>query len=182
MRSVKRHAVTQPLDQSYRLIPLTQGRNAVVDAADFDWLMQWNWFARKPSDGLSWYARRAGPDKSVVYMHAAIFGGTCDHRNRNGLDNRRSNLRAATRSQQNANQSFEHTNRSGYKGVCWNVQAQKWKATIEVNAKKIHLGYFGTKELAAAAYDLAAIKHHHDFAVLNAPQIRWNETGIWEVA
>ena len=43
---VKRHAVTQPLDQSYRLIPLTQGQNAIVDVEDFEWLDQWNWCAQ----------------------------------------------------------------------------------------------------------------------------------------
>ncbi len=55
-RRMKRHAVTQPLDPSYRLIPLTQHQNAIVDTADFDWLSQWNWHANLCDKGF--YVRR----------------------------------------------------------------------------------------------------------------------------
>ena len=79
MYNVKRHAVVQPLDQSIKLIPLTQGRNAVVDAVDYEWLMQWNWCAAWCPITRSFYATRR--DYTVnrrlgitVPMHRVIMG------------------------------------------------------------------------------------------------------------
>jgi hypothetical protein len=77
-----------------KLIPLTQGKFAIVDNADFDWLNQWKWYAVKSYN--TWYARRF----SSIPMHRQIMsapsGTEIDHRNHNGLDNRRQNLRFST--------------------------------------------------------------------------------------
>ena len=97
---VKRHEVVQPLDQSYRLIPLTKGQNAIVDKEDYDFLNQWSWFAS--FDKKTCYAARrriVDGRAEKIYMHRVILGLTdlmADHKNHNTLDNRRCNLRPAT--------------------------------------------------------------------------------------
>lgn len=89
-----------------------------------------------------------------------------DHINRNGLDNRRSNLRIATRSQQRANQ-LKRTHHTTYKGIfAW---GNKWAARISYDNKKYHLGVFDFQEDAAKAYDEAARRLHGQFARLNFP-------------
>src|SRR5882762_1985840 len=93
---VSRHEVTQPLDESYRLIPLTQGQNAIVDAADFEWLSKWNWQAQWDEHTKGFYARRALYGGGAVIMHRLIYKSPCkqvDHKNHNTLDNRKLNLR-----------------------------------------------------------------------------------------
>lgn len=165
---VVRHEVTQPLDQSYRLIPLTQGQNAIVDVEDFEWLSQWNWCARrKPSTG-KFYAGRGVRIKNkaqIIAMHAVILefpGG--DHKNRNTLDNRRENLRKCTLAQNGRNRGRQRNNKSGFKGVCWDGG---WRATIRINGKIKHLGRFESPKDAARAYNEAAKKHYGEFAYLN---------------
>ncbi len=85
-----------------------------------------------------------------------------DHKNRNGLDNRRANLRIATPSQNNANSKIPINNTSGFKGVAF--RKKKWEAYIMVNQKKIHLGRFLAKELAAAARSKAGQDYFGEFA------------------
>lgn len=106
-------------------------------------------------------------------MHRDIMraraGFIIDHVNHNGLDNRKANLRPATLAQ-NARNSRRRQNRSGYKGVCYYQDRNKYRAVIWHNYKRIHLGYFDSKITAARAYDTAAKKYHNDFASLNFPQ------------
>ena len=172
-RRVKRHAVTQPLDKPYRFIPLTQGQNAIVDAADFEWLSRWNWFAHWSKETHSFYAsgRPHGGNFNFTLMHRFILGCNGkedgDHWNRNTLDNRRENLRRCTRAQNISNSKKRVTNTSGYKGVTWHKAVEKWTARICVNYKRIDLGCFSVKEEAARAYDEAAKKYHGEFAALN---------------
>lgn len=178
-RRVKRHAVTQPLDPSYRFIALTQGKNAIVDSTDYDWLNQWNWYAIKPMH--VWYACRkiAKSDKDyatqptkTIYMHAVICGvDDPDHKDRDGLNNRRSNLRACTRSDQLHNIGKARRNTSGFKGVTWDKKREKWKVGLACNGKYMNLGRFASKEEAARVYDVAAKKYHGEFAVFNFPPI-----------
>lgn len=104
---VKRHTIIQPPDQSIRLIPLTQGQNAIVDSTNYEWLNQWNWTAKKRLD--TFYARRyetQNGKRVTVYMHRLITGinsPETDHRNGNGLDNRRWNLLPCSRSRNQSN-------------------------------------------------------------------------------
>ena len=168
-RHVERHDVTQPLDNSYRLIPLTQGLNALVDASDFDWLSQWNWYANWKNKSKMFYAARRRDDgHGLIYMHHVIFGSKAvDHWNRDSLDNRRTNLRKCTKTQNQHNLFMAGSNTTGYKGICWDESRGKWRAEIRSSGKRIHLGRFVSKEEAALAYDAAARLLHGDFAFLN---------------
>jgi AP2 domain len=170
---VVRHEVVQPLDESYRLIPLTQGQNAIVDAADFEWLSQWNWCAHWSSRTKSFYAKRGKPQVSMqaVIMNC-VLGDLVDHGNHDTLDNRRQNLRKVTWVQSNQNRRRQCKGCSGFKGVSKSPSktiGDRWRAMIQVNGKAIHLGMFASPEEAARAYDEAAKKHHSKFAWLNFP-------------
>jgi len=105
-------------------------------------------------------------------MHRHILyvpeGFVIDHINRNGLDNRKANLRPATVAQ-NAQNAVKRKNRSGYKGVWLAKDKRKWRAAIWHNNKREYLGYFNSPRQAAKAYDTAAKKHHGEFAALNFP-------------
>ncbi len=93
-----------------------------------------------------------------------------DHINGNKLDNRRSNLRLANRSTNQANRGASYHNKSGLKGVCHAPHTKdRWRAQITVRGHKMYLGTFTTPEEAARAYDQAAIQHFGEFARLNFP-------------
>jgi len=177
-RRVRRHAVTQPLDKSYRYIALTQRQVAIVDAADFEWLSQWCWHAIwSPCTNTFYAARNEEKQKyrTMLQMHRVILdcrrGEQCDHINHDTLDNRRSNLRKAIGNQNNRNSRKRKDNTSGYKGVCWHKWTRKWSAQITINRKHIHLGYFDKSKNAAHAYDEAAKKYFGEFALLNFPPV-----------
>ena len=111
----------------------------------------------------------------TIYMHRLIGGaGTgedIDHANGNGLDNRKDNLRAATRSQNLANAGKRRVGgrpgTSEYKGVFWDKDRQAWSASITVMKRTKHLGRFALEEEAARAYDRAAVAAWGEFARLN---------------
>jgi len=170
-RSVKRHAVTQPSDTSYRLIPLTQGQNAIVDTEDFEWLAQWNWHARYEPRGEKFYAQRKGqaPKYKIILMHREILkcidSKEPDHKNGNSLDNRKENMRTCTHAQNVRNKRIGKDNKSGFMGA-WKSKG-KWASAITHNKRRHHLGYFNSAREAASAYDQAAKKLHGEFANLN---------------
>jgi len=177
----QRHPVVQPLDKPYKLIALTQGQNVIVDATDFEWLSQWNWFAMWNPFTRSFYANRRvktvqinGKRRHIkISMAAQILdpkkGEIIDHRNHDTLDNRKDNLRKATRSQNVMN--VRHKREGQYKGVHRrdNKKFAGWRSMIGVNKKLVHLGTFRSPEEAARAYDEAAKKHFGEFAWLNFP-------------
>lgn len=171
--NVVRPQIQQPLDESIRYIPLTLGKITIVDAGDYEWLNSFAWQAML-SRG-AWYASRLlwedGKCKRIK-MHQAILstidGSVPDHKNGNGLDNRRDNLRPATRSQNCGNRRTV-VNKSGFKGVSWASKDKKWRARIGVSGKALFLGTFATADEAAHAYDAAALKHFGEFARLNFP-------------
>ncbi len=163
-------------------IPLTQGYSAIVDLNNYEWLNQWKWHLHK-KDHLRYAVRQyrdptiknaKGHAKQIyVSMHRIILGirgnKEVDHRNGNGLDNRRENLRPATRMQNSRNSRQYKQIVSGLKGVY--PQRKGWKALISVRGKAKKLGYFDNKYEAALAYDAAAKKYFKEFANLNlSPQ------------
>ena len=143
---------------------LTNGMSAMVDDWNVDRLSGYTW---SYSNGYA----VSGTRGNLVYMHQLIIdaadGMIVDHVNGNRLDNRESNLRAASYSQNQANRERSYKNQSGYKGVWLNKRAKRWQAEICVQGKRIHLGYFDCAEDAARAYNTAAIQHFGEFALLN---------------
>jgi hypothetical protein len=159
-------------------IPLRGGRFvAVVDDDDYEYLSQFRWRAliHGTDENRRVYAVRA----TKIRMHRVIWerwhgdippGYEIDHREPGefcGLDNRRDNLRLATKSQNQANQRKHSNNTSGYRGVWWQKQARLWRVEIWVNRTKRHIGYFSDKEQAAHAYDAAAVAAFGEHARLN---------------
>ena len=153
-------------------IPLTQGKFAIVDDADYDWLNQWEWHTN--TSGHKQYARRYEYDglggRKVVYMHRFILGSIkgkhTDHINGNGLDNQRSNLRTCSNRENQQNQ-FAVRGSSRFKGVCWSSRNKKWHSRIRTNRGYIYLGVFDIEENAAEAYDKAAMEYFGKFAKTN---------------
>ena len=90
-----------------------------------------------------------------------------DHKDTIRYHNWIDNLRSCTQSQNNINRKLPITNKSGLRGVRFDQVRNKWKVAIQVDNKKIHLGYYICKQTAAKAYDLAALKYHGEFARLN---------------
>ncbi|MGA2680061.1 MAG: HNH endonuclease [Sedimentisphaerales bacterium] len=161
---------------AFRKIHLTEGKYALVDPGDFYWLNSFDWFTKKNSK--SFYAVRMDNESAkwgkIVTMHRQIMGFpegfVVDHRNLFGLDNRRSNLRIATRSQNNCNKIQDKIGcTSKYRGVHWVKMDKRWRAHIQFQGKFISLGYFKNEIAAARAYDEAARKYHGEFARLNFP-------------
>lgn len=149
-------------------VPLSRGYEAIIDAADVPLVESYNWCAMV--DGHTVYAVRTdytGPKQRKVYLHRLIMGEPeglqVDHRDGNGLDNRRANLREATPSQNLHNQRLSRANTSGYKGVEWHKAKGKWRARIMINGKQRYLGLFATAEDAYAAYCKASAELHGEF-------------------
>lgn len=150
-----------------KVIELDKGQAAIVDDEDFESLAQYRWFFSRKG----YVTRRITKDgkRILLMMHRVIMGAThdqqVDHKNMNRLDNRRENLRFATRSQNGANSKARSSNRLGIKGVC----ARHGKFTAQINSmgKNTHLGTFDTAEEASAAYFSAAVKLHGEFARAN---------------
>jgi hypothetical protein len=161
-------------------IPLNKGMFAIVDIDDLPALSGSTWFA--VDSGKTFYAVRSVLGKFEA-MHRVILGLTgeerVDHENRNGLDNRRENLRACNASQNGANADLRADNTSGFKGVTG--RNGKWVARISAHGEKIYLGTFSCPYDAADAYDNAAIKHFGEFALLNSminPRPKTNATSV----
>ncbi len=154
-------------------IPLTKGQVALVDDEDYEALAKFKWHAHKFSQ--TWCAARnvRGDDgvKRIVLMHRVIMGAPpgadVDHRNHNGCDNRRENLRVCTRQQNLRNQRKRAGKSSRLKGVSLCGQTGRWAAALKVGTKKVWLGRFKTEADAGAAYDRAAREHFGEFACLN---------------
>jgi len=138
---------------------------ALVDDEDYKRLNRYKWYAYK--DRNRWYARRF----VSVAMHRTVIkvpdSVKLDHKNGNGLDNQKVNLRRATNSQNSANRQIQSNNTSGYKGAQFDKRRNRWIARIRVSGRLLHLGTFPNAESAARAYDLKAKEVFGEFANLN---------------
>lgn len=153
-------------------IALTQGKFALVDDKDLEWLNQWKWFAKKNNN--NYYAVRSSkwPKQRHIFMHRVIINAPndkyVDHANLNGLDNRRSNIRLCTNSQNVRNQRITKTRgTSQYRGVSWDSKVKKWRACIVLECKLRHLGYYKSEHRAAIVYNDAAKELFGEFSRLN---------------
>ena len=154
-------------------VPLSRGHVAIIDAADAATVLAHKWYAR--AYGRNFYAvrevRGANGKRTTLRLHKFLTGySTTDHVNGDGLDNRRSNLRPATTAENIQNSRRRVDNTTGFKGVCWHKAHLKWRAYIAADGQSPrHLGYYGTAEEAARAYDAAARDLHGEYATLNFP-------------
>lgn len=151
-----------------RAIELTQGKFALVDAEDYDWLMQWKWCV---VEGYAFRTCRDNGKKKGILMHRFIMsmplGMQVDHANGNKLDNRRSNLRICTYAQNQQNRKKLTCGKSSqYKGVCKHKN-NGWEVHIGAAGKFIYVGFYKYEIEAALAYNKAAKKYHGEFAYLN---------------
>lgn len=150
-----------------KTIQLTKGMKTIVDDEDYNRL-----------NSHQWYYTSHGYAKSdkLDYMHRFILNAPVnmevDHINGNRFDNRKCNLRLVSKDENLRNTSKRKHSTNKYKGVRVkeiNFRKKPYYATITINKKKIHLGYFKTEIEAAWCYDVAALKYHGEFAKLNFP-------------
>ncbi len=144
-----------------KLISLTRGRFAVVDDDDYELLSKLKWCV----NGKGYATRKI--DGKVITMHRFILncpnGLQVDHANANRLDNRRCNIRVASRAQNQQN-SKARKGAVGLKGVSFEKGPDRYRARITVAGKTIYLGCFLSAESAHEAYATAATKHFGEFA------------------
>lgn len=143
---------------------------ALIDAADVALIevsgLRWhaNWDKKYKQYKVGAHVKENGKWAGRVLLHRFILGVEqdveVDHRNHNTLDNRRNNLRRATRSQNMQNrQSAQRNSGTSIRGVSWNKRERKWKASITLNKRKLHLGTFDNLAEAEAAAVKARRKH-----------------------
>lgn len=168
-RSVRQH----PEDPTLALLELTQGHFAVISIVDAEAAGQFNWCARNLRGAIYAYrtTREARGLSGQQGLHQFIgermgidTSQLVDHRNGNGIDCRRMNLRSATKAQNNMNKRRSRNNTSGVKGVTWFAPDRKWQARVGVNGRRVLVGYFSDLEQARVAVTKARARLHGEFA------------------
>lgn len=159
-------------------IPLTQGQVAIIDEADLELVGKYRWHARKTPTTYYAVGRIPGTSGNKTAMHRLIMNAPShaevDHRDCNGLNNTRDNLRLCSRQGNARNMRRQSTGRSRFKGVSLQSGRAKyrnrWTAQIGVSpGVKRFIGRFPTEHEAAEAYDHVARKLFGEFANLNFP-------------
>ena len=149
-----------------RLIKLTQGKVAKVDEEDYEFLMQWKWHFKN-----GYAARTVTTERGerALFMHRVLCSGEhshVDHKDGDGLNNCRENLRPCNHQQNQWNRKAISRS-SDYKGVCWCKRSGKWRVYIMIDKRQKFLGYFEDEKQAARSYDEAAEQYFGEFARTN---------------
>lgn len=159
-------------------ITLSKGKTTFVDDCDYNYIVSLgSWFADRTMSGIESYYAAKKINNKTVRMHRLIMeciAGpiprqySVDHIDNNGLNNTRINLRICEHRRNIANKRKTYSETSSkYKGVYFNKRKSLWAATVKVNYKKIHLGYFADEKDAGKAYNTGAVKYFGEFANLN---------------
>jgi hypothetical protein len=149
----------QGIDENTYSIPLSKGQIALIDKEDLDKVKNYGWYATYDKIGKTFYAttRTHG---TRIRMHRLILnakeGQVVDHSDHNGLNNRKSNIRLCTQSQNCMNKRGQSNNSSGYKGVSYHKRKNKYQAMIMINRKQMYIGSFCTASEASEAYQKKA--------------------------
>lgn len=154
---------------------LTQRKIALVDDEDYEKVRYFRWYAYYDPAMRSFIPQRNITEEDgtrrTIYLHRFVMnapkGSVVDHIDHDTLNCQKSNLRICTHAQNMLNRRVYKNNKTGFKGVEWRPEKNKFVARIRADNKKIHLGYFTDKVEAAKAYNTAAIKYHGEFANLN---------------
>lgn len=170
-RASAREQLTQPKDPSVKLIALTLGQVAIVDAKHYERLNERLWQASRRYGTDVFYAKRTTIVDGIVteiMMHREVlnYDGPLqiDHISGQTLDNRASNLRLASSTENAGNAKLSKRNTSGLKGVTWHSVAKKWMGQISANGVYRYLGLFSTAAKAHEAYMKAAEELFGEFA------------------
>ena len=161
------------------IVPLTQGYEAIIDAVYAERVGQWNWYAQVSGGGSRVCAGRnpPRPSRRTILLHreiaewAGLFAAAAndnleleiDHINGDPRDNRVSNLRVCSSAENNKNKRRRKDSTSGMKGVCWHSRDRKWRARIQVDGHRKHLGLFDDPSEASRVYEAAAEYYFEDF-------------------
>lgn len=152
-------------------IPLTQGKIVLVDDADYSALIKYKWHATKCCE--SWYARMSFTVRGTrirIYMHRLLLGLDdpnilCDHKNGDGLDNQRINLRSCSKGENQRNKKQKRKSTHKYKGIT--KFRSNWVAQLSYKNKRVHIGTFKSDIDAAKAYNAKALELFGEFAKIN---------------
>jgi hypothetical protein len=158
------------IDGDIAYVALTQGFVAVIDAVDLPLVEGRNWSVLRSKRRNAAYAVRVEQRdgrQAMILMHRVIAGTPndmqTDHKDGDGLNNRRANLRTCTHAQNQINKPVRRDCRSGIKGAGWDGRARRWRAEIMIQGRRKWLGHFDSPEAARDAYDRAAADLHRDF-------------------
>lgn len=151
-------------------ILLTRNKIALIDDEDFEKVSQFKWLCNASGYVVHHLPRKDGK-RQALWMHRLILNApksmVVDHINHDTLDNRKENLRLCSRNENCHNRLKNKKSLSIYKGVCWQKRVGKWRGQIILAGKKKHIGYFTSEDIAAKAYNEAAIKNYGQFACIN---------------
>jgi len=166
-----------------RKIVTSNGKETLVDDEDYECLINYNWTSYKSCYNSFIVITRIKTEIGwkTVRMHRLILGAKSgqhvDHVNHDTLDNRKSNLRICSPSDNLCNRKLFKSNTSGFKGVIFNKQHNKWMAKITKDGKQYFCGYFDNKIDASNAYDLKMVELFGEFSLTNK-HLREREVNI----